>query len=211
MSITHVFFDIGGVLGTNGWDREQRAMAARHFELDEEFELRHQELVGDWERGQLTLDAYLESAVFFEPRRFSPAEFTGFMFAECRAFPQSIALARRLASRGRVRLATLNNESAELNGHRIAAFGLRDIFDAFLSSCWLGVRKPSPLIFTRALAIMQAEAGRVLFVDDRPQNLTPAQRLGFQTHHYTDAGALEETLASLDLLGDASAPTPPRR
>ena len=34
MEITHVFFDIGGVLGTNAWDHEQRARAAERFGLD---------------------------------------------------------------------------------------------------------------------------------------------------------------------------------
>src|SRR5437868_5774171 len=32
-SVTHVFFDIGGVLETNGWDREQRAAVRKHFAL----------------------------------------------------------------------------------------------------------------------------------------------------------------------------------
>ena len=46
MELPHLVFDIGGVLGTNGWDREQRARAIEHFELDDEFERRHGELVG---------------------------------------------------------------------------------------------------------------------------------------------------------------------
>ena len=38
-----VLFDIGGVLGTNGWDREQRAAAIEHFGLDaEDFQYRHE-------------------------------------------------------------------------------------------------------------------------------------------------------------------------
>ena len=40
MPPTHVFFDIGGVLGTNGWDTEQRASAAAEFGLDGEFDAR---------------------------------------------------------------------------------------------------------------------------------------------------------------------------
>ena len=44
--VTHVFFDIGGVLGTNGWDREQRSAANARFGLGQEFESRHGEIVG---------------------------------------------------------------------------------------------------------------------------------------------------------------------
>ncbi len=34
MPLTHVFFDIGGVLATNGWDREQRARALQKFGIE---------------------------------------------------------------------------------------------------------------------------------------------------------------------------------
>jgi putative hydrolase of the HAD superfamily len=200
MSITHVFFDIGGVLGTNGWDREQRLRAIERFALDPEFESRHDELAGDWEIGRLTLEEYLESAVFFTPRSFTPGEFTAFMFAQSEPFVDTIAVARRVAVRGDVVLMTLNNESDELNLHRIRSFGLRDIFSAFFSSCWLGVRKPSRTIFERALNIAQVAANDVLFVDDREQNLVPARALGFETHHYTSAVSLQRELSERDLI-----------
>ena len=57
MEIRHIFFDIGGVLGSNGWDREQRARALKRFDLDaEDFEWRHKEVVAHWEEGRITLD-----------------------------------------------------------------------------------------------------------------------------------------------------------
>ena len=199
-AITHVFFDIGGVLGTNGWDREQRARAAERFGLDEELECRHEELVGELESGRITLDEYLESAVFYVPRSFTPEEIKAFIFAQSEPFLDSIALARRLAERGRVRLMTLNNESEELNRHRIERFGLGPLFAAFLTSCWLGVRKPSRLIFERALGIAWARPEATLFVDDREQNLAPARALGFQTQRFTGAAELERALAERGLL-----------
>jgi putative hydrolase of the HAD superfamily len=200
MSITHVFFDIGGVLGTNGWDREQRVRAIARFRLDPEFESRHDELASDWEIGRLTLGEYMDSAVFFTPRPFTPDDFKSFMFDQSQPFADTIAVARRLAIRGDVVLMTLNNESDELNLHRIATFGLRDIFAAFFSSCWLGVRKPSRTIFERALSIAQVPAEDVLLIDDREQNIVPAQGLGFQTHHYTGAEALERDLREREML-----------
>jgi putative hydrolase of the HAD superfamily len=118
-----------------------------------------------------------------------------------RPFPESVRLAREVARNPALRLMTLNNESAELNLHRIASFGLRPIFSSFLSSCWLGVRKPSRRIFERALGIAQAEAERVLFIDDRDQNLDPARALGFQAVHFTGPEKLEQELVARGLLG----------
>jgi putative hydrolase of the HAD superfamily len=200
MELTHLFFDIGGVLGTNGWDREQRREAAERFGLDDEFERRHQEMVGDWEAGRIRMDDYLETAVFYCPRSFSRDEIVSFMFSLSKPFPETVEVVRRLAASGRHRLMTLNNESEELNRHRIQAFGLQGLFTAYLSSCWLGVRKPSRLIFERALGIAGARPERVLFVDDREQNLAPARRLGFQTLLYTGAAELERSLGDLDLI-----------
>ena len=60
-AIDLVLFDIGGVLGSNGWDREQRAAAVEHFGIDpEDFQYRHEETVGALEAGQISLDEYLE-------------------------------------------------------------------------------------------------------------------------------------------------------
>src|SRR5207302_3133980 len=60
-----VLFDIGGVLGSNGWDREQRMTAVHRFGLDDEdFQYRHEETVGALESGQISLDEYLDVTVF---------------------------------------------------------------------------------------------------------------------------------------------------
>jgi len=198
--LTHVFFDIGGVLGTNGWDREQRARAVAEFGLDDEFEERHQEIAGQLETGAIDLEEYLDIAVFHRPCRFSREAFCEFILAQSQPYPEVIALARRVAEAGRVRLMTLNNESEALNLHRIGHFDLRSHFDAYLSSCWLRLQKPSLAFFQRALAIAQADPRRSLFIDDREQNLAPARRLGMQVVLFTDAAALEATLADAGTL-----------
>ena len=199
-SLTHVLFDVGGVLGSNGWDRHARARAAGHFHLDPEFDARHRYVVGEWECGRMTLGTYLDRVVFDRPRDFTREEFRTYMLAESRPHEASIALARSARDAGRVVLATLNNESAELNSHRIVHFGLRGIFVAFLSSCWLGLRKPDPRMYERALALLQAAPDEVLFIDDREPNLGPARAIGMRVHRHTTPAALESVLRSHGVL-----------
>jgi putative hydrolase of the HAD superfamily len=192
-----VLFDIGGVLGSNGWDREQRAAAIEHFGIDaEDFQYRHEETVGALEAGMIGLDEYLDVAIFCAERSFTREAFKAFMFQQSKAWPESIAIARELAARG-VRLATLNNESEELNVHRIETFGLRDIFPVFFTSCWLGVRKPTHAIYTRVLGMAQTDPAKTLFIDDRLQNLSPAAALGMQTIHFQSAAQLRGDLAAV--------------
>ncbi len=200
IGFTHLFFDIGGVLGTNGWDSGDRAAARQEFGIEDDMEARHEEVLGDWETGQLDFDEYLDVTVFYRPREFSREAFVAYMLGRSQPDKATIALVERLHATGRVTLMTMNNESELLNIHRIASFGLRPYFAAFLSSCWLGVRKPARRFFQRGLALAQADPARSLFVDDRPQNLAPAAALGMQTVHFTGAGELEGALRQLTLL-----------
>ena len=200
-SIDLVLFDIGGVLGSNGWDREQRLAAVERFGLDDEdFQYRHEEMVGALEAGQISLGEYLDVTVFCDGRTFSREEFTSFMLAQSVPWADSIAVARELAESATVRLATLNNESEALNNYRIERFGLREIFPTFFTSCWLGVRKPTREIYTRVLGMTQADPKRTLFIDDRVQNLNPAAALGMQSIHFESAGQLRSALAARGLL-----------
>ncbi|HKT60953.1 MAG TPA: HAD family phosphatase [Gemmatimonadales bacterium] len=198
MSITHLFFDVGGVLGSNGWDHTQRAAAARHFGLEPgELEEMHGEAKAMLEMGRMTLDEYLKTTVFYRPRPFAPETFKQFMFALSTPSPEAIELARALARTGRYRLMTINNESAELNQHRIECFGLKDIFTAFFSSCWVGVLKPARRIYEVALGMAQARPGESVFIDDRERNLEPARVLGMRTIAFSGVGRLREELAGM--------------
>ncbi len=198
MTVTHIFFDIGGVLGTNGWDREQRAAAVGRFGLDvAELEDRHGESIAMLEQGRMALDEYLRCTIFYRPRPFELEVFKACMLAQSAPFPETIDLARALARTGRYRLMTINNESAELNQHRLAQFGLRDSFVAFFSSCWVGILKPARRIYEVALAMSQAEPDSSVFIDDRERNLEPARTLGMRTIRFTDALQLRQELAGL--------------
>ena len=196
MSLTHVFFDIGGVLGTNGWDHEQRTRALEKFGVeDEDFEHRHQQVVSEFENGAMSLEEYLDVTVFYAPRMFSREDFELYMLSLSEPNAYTIEIAKHVATAGRVRLMTMNNESAVLNVYRIDRFGLKSIFPTFLSSCWLGVRKPSRTFFERGLGIAQAEASMSLLIDDRDQNLAPASALGMHTLRYENPESLARELA----------------
>ena len=198
--ITHLFFDVGGVLGTSGWSTGDRADAAAHFGYDlTEVEHRHYAVVAALETGAMTLDEYLDHTVFAQPRTFTRDAFIAFMKSRSVPNADSIALARSLAATGRYHMATLNNESEALNVYRIACFGLGDIFDAFLSSCWLGVSKPARRAYEVALALTQATPAHSVFIDDRQENLEPARDAGIHTIRFTSAADLRSALGALGI------------
>src|SRR5258708_13611364 len=150
--VTAVFWDVGGVILSNGWDRAARAAAAKKFGLDwEELQDRHDLASPAFETGKITLDTYLNRTVFYRKRAFTREEFSEFIFAHSAALPESRASLSAVASAGAYLLATINNEPLELNERRIQQFQLRREFQAFFSSCFLGIRKPDEGIYRIAL------------------------------------------------------------
>src|SRR3954451_15013427 len=123
MSVPTLFFDIGGVLLTNGWDTGARKRAAEAFGLDyPEFQTRHEMLKTAFETGHLRLDGYVKKAVFHRERTFTPDDFKRFMFDQSQPLGDTLDWVRKLAASGKYRLFTLNNESRELHEHRVRAF-----------------------------------------------------------------------------------------
>jgi putative hydrolase of the HAD superfamily len=198
--ITAVFSDIGGVLLSNGWDRGARKSLVEKFSLDgEDFEDRHQLVSAALDTGQLELDHYLDRTIFYRPRNFPKQTMIDFIYAQSQPFPESLALLARLARSRRLLLATLNNESRELNLYRLEKFGLRNYFSVFFSSCFLGVAKPNARIYRLALELSQRPPEECVFIDDRPLNLECARRLGLHTIQFLNAVQLEDDLHSLGI------------
>jgi putative hydrolase of the HAD superfamily len=181
-SIQAIFWDVGGVLLTNAWDRQQRHAALEHFHLDEEeFEDRHAMVVSSFERGKITLDEYLDRTVFYRARPFTREAFKELMFSLSGPMPEVLAFAKSLADSGDYFMSTINNESRELNLYRIEKYSLRKIFRLFVSSCFVGLRKPEQAIYQLALEITQIPPSQCCFIDDRALNLECAAKLGMHT------------------------------
>ena len=196
--ITATFWDVGGVLLTNAWDRAQRMVALEHFHLDEEeFHDRHELVVSSFERGKITLDEYLDRTVFYRTRPFTRDGFRDFMLALSQPLPGSLEFAQSLSDSGKYFMGTINNESRELNDYRIEKFGLRKIFRVFFSSCFVGLRKPERDIYRLALETTQIPAEACCFIDDRALNLECAAKLGMQTIEMQTLEQLQKGLAKL--------------
>ncbi len=195
-----LFWDVGGILLTNGWDRAARRRATETFALDwEEFQSRHEMVEAAFELGQLGLDGYLDRTVFYRARSFTREAFKDLMFAQSAPYPEALAIVERLALTRRYFLATLNNESLEINLYRIERFGLRHYFAMFLSSCFLGAKKPDEAIFRFALQLTQLAPAESLFIDDRALNLECARSYGMHTIHYQNPAQLRAELRNLDI------------
>lgn len=195
-----LFFDIGGVLLTNGWDTTSRQKAAEEFRLDyAEFQTRHEMLKTAFETGRLSLDDYVRKAVFHRSRHFSPDEFKQFMYSQSQLLGGTLEWVRALGATGRYRLFTLSNESRELHEYRFRTFRLGGVFQALFISCYLGQAKPDEEIYLNALGISGTPRDRAIFIDDRPLNVESALALGLQAIHFTSLEDLRERLKEFEV------------
>jgi putative hydrolase of the HAD superfamily len=193
--ITTIFFDIGGVLLTDGWGRDSRVVAATKFSLDwDEFSDRHEKVAQAMETNRLSLEKYLDRVIFYRPRSFSREEFRSFIFAQSQAKPESIEIVKQLTNSRQYFMATINNELLDLNLYRIEQFGLHAYFPVFFSSCFLGLWKPDEAIYQLVLQVTQRAPDECIFVDDREVNLECPRTLGMRTIHFESAAQLRGEL-----------------
>ena len=197
-----ILFDVGGVLLTNGWDHCERADVLRKFSLDAaEFEARHPKANDAWEKDAISARDYLDATVFYTPRSFNHDDFLEAVFAESVPLADSaLPVLEEVAGAGRWLVGSLNNEAREPNEYRFAKYGLRDYFEVALSSCYLGLRKPEPAIYKRAIDILGSPAERILFIDDRKGNVEAAQGAGIHAVQFTGEKDLREKMAELGVL-----------
>lgn len=193
-----IFFDIGGVLLTNGWDTKSRRAAAAQFGFDfEEMNGLHEFIFNIYEIGKISLDAYLDTILFYERRDFTREDVKAFMYAQSQELPGMLPWLvdwKRTLGNG-VRFFAVNNEGRELNEYRVKKFKLHRCFDAFVSSCEVGMRKPDPGIFGLAMGLAQATPDECLYFDDRLMLVEAARGLGIRARHHTN---FEETKAFLE-------------
>lgn len=199
-----LFIDIGGVLLTNGWDHHARRRAAKEFKLDwAEMEVRHRLTFEIHEQGKLSFDDYLDQIVFYKKRLFSRAQFRTFMCAQSKPFPEMIELVRQLKVRHGLKVAVVSNESRELNAYRIRQFKLCSFVDAFISSCFVHMRKPDAAIFRLALDIAQTAPRHVVYIENTSMFVQLAENLGIRSILHTDYKSTCARLAQLGLKNKA--------
>jgi putative hydrolase of the HAD superfamily len=197
--ITTLFLDVGGVLLTNGWDRFSRKLAAEKFHLDlDELNESHHLIFNDYETGKLTLEDYLTRLNLQNETVFPREEFKAFIFQQSQPHAETIGFFKELKRRHRLKVFAVNNEGRELNEFRINTFHLDELIDAFISSCYVKIRKPNPEIFRIACDIAHSLPEETLMIDDRSMFVEVAKSIGLHGFQYDGLASIKEKISSLD-------------
>lgn len=120
------------------------------------------------------------------------------MFAQSKAYPEIIHLVLELKAKHRLKIIVLSNEARELNAYRTHQFKLDEFVDAFVSSCYVHLRKPDPEIFRLALDIAQTPAEQIVYLENTAMFVQIAEGMGIRGLLHTN---YQSTRAELSALG----------
>ncbi|MEQ4498829.1 HAD family hydrolase [Nocardioides kribbensis] len=198
MSPRHVLWDADGVLQSlpGGWERAAAPWLGERDEasealLREAVAVEREALVG---RSDFLADlaGVLERHGVDVPARDLHAAI--WLATEPDAGSWAVVERVRAAGHG-VHLGT--NQEAHRAAHMRTVLGYDERFDVSVYSCDLGVAKPDPAYFERAVAMIGADPDDVVFVDDRADNVASACGVGLRGVHWTIADGHERLVSLL--------------
>jgi 2-haloacid dehalogenase len=202
-SITSVVFDLGGVL--IDWNPEYlyRELipddAERHAFLTtvctRAWHDQHDVGVTFADNAQVLLRQYPN-----DPHRQNLIKAWGERFTEMFGGPiqATVAILEKLHRDG-LPLYALTNWSAETIGWSRQSFPFLSLFKDIVVSGVEKVMKPDRAIYEILLKRTELDPHSAIYIDDRPENLTPAAALGFTTIHFTTPEALAAELGRYHL------------
>jgi putative hydrolase of the HAD superfamily len=183
MSFRAVIFDLGGVVidsPLHAIDRYERERAIPVGFINRVVVDTGPE--GAWsrlERGEVGMGAFqrdFEAECLAAGQRISAAE----MFeriAECGPRPRMLQAIQTLRASGRAVAALTNNWATE----EPSANALQEVFDVFIESSVVGLRKPDPRIYQHVCEALEIAPEEAVFLDDIGRNLKTARTLGMHT------------------------------
>lgn len=104
--------------------------------------------------------------------------------------PLSVSWVRQLRSAG-LQLAVLSNMPPEVKNYLVGHLEIFSYFQHLIFSCDLHQVKPEPGIYQHCLDVLQLSPHEILFLDDKPQNVSAATEFGI---HGLVVDSIEHTI-----------------
>jgi putative hydrolase of the HAD superfamily len=185
-----LLLDYGQVLSTppppDEWDALRRAAGPAGRDPDGFHRLYWQDRIA-YDRGDLTVDEYWERVA---PDGAQPALRTLDVAMWLHPHRPTVEAAVRAKQNG-WRLAILSNAPVEV-AKGIDALGWLEPFERRFYSCELRAVKPERAVYAHVLADLGVtDPARVVFFDDRPENVEAAVALGLDARLFTDAAEID--------------------
>jgi putative hydrolase of the HAD superfamily len=201
MKNTTVIFDLGNVLLFCDHGLFCRKVARQHH-IDKEFVYRKvfsEGLEHEFDMGEISPETFAARSSSALKVKLDIARFKE-MWSDIFAQNKSVIdLVKALKKRGRSRLLLLSNTNVWHVEHVRKRYDVLALFDGLILSCQVGCCKPDRRIFQRAIAL-SADPAQIIYIDDIPEYVKAACKLGIFGIPYTGASELKGILQARGLL-----------
>jgi putative hydrolase of the HAD superfamily len=99
--------------------------------------------------------------------------------------------------RGEYKVALLSNSSSNYLRAELAKHDLEQYFDEIVISSEVKLIKPEPEVFIHIMQRLHAEPAECVFIDDNPNNVAAAQKLGIHGLVFTNLRSLKQEIDSI--------------
>lgn len=195
--IDAVLFDYGQVLSgppdPAAWARLRAVSGLDEARLHEAYwKFRH-----DYDRRALTGRTYWDAVAGHAGVRFDAAQVDELMAADIDVWTHlnqpMVEWAGRLQRAG-VRTGILSNIGDAIGEGVVARLPWLAGFDHCVWSHTMRTAKPDPAIYLKTAEALKTEVDRILFIDDRAENVAAAAKLAMQAVHYTTHAEFEREM-----------------
>ena len=187
----NIIFDFGGVILNLDYSRTIKAFIDLGIsDFDERYsQLNQTDLFDQFERGEITPDEFRDGLRTVLDSPLSNEEIDDAWNAMLLDLPtERLKVMSRLHQEKNICLLSNTNEihincfEADLERvHRLK--NLSSLFDKVYYSSRVGMRKPEPRIFELVLREQNFKASETLFIDDSPQHIEGAKKVGLNIYH----------------------------
>lgn len=201
MEDTTVIFDLGNVVLFCDHRIFCRKLERRHH-IDEELvyqKIFSEGLEYEFDKGEISPEAFTGLCSSALKVKLDVAQFKKMwsdIFAQNRPV---IDLIKALRKRGRSRLLLLSNTNVWHVEHIKKRYDVLPLFDSLILSCEVGCCKPDKRIYQRAITL-SADPTQIIYVDDIPEYVKAACKLGIFGIPYTGVPELKGILQTRGLM-----------
>jgi FMN phosphatase YigB (HAD superfamily) len=200
--IRHIIFDLGGVILNINYDRTEKAFMQAGIENFPELysQLGQTPLFDEFETGKITKEAFIEALQKISDVRLTPQQIIDAWDAMLLDFPlRRLQLLQQLRLHHDMVLLSNTNEihEAAFNNILMRDHGIPNIgvfFDKVYFSHRVGLRKPSKEIFQLVLDETGFKLEHTLFIDDSPQHVEAAAKMGIKTIFLEKGMTIEDNI-----------------
>jgi putative hydrolase of the HAD superfamily len=196
--ITTVIFDVGGVQITGLRGVEDSITSKLNLNTNEATSNLEGQHLDDFCNGRISEDEYLTSVIREAGWNIKPDDLKRGIRENFREIDGTREIISDLKASG-FKLGILSIHGKEWVEYIIKKFDLGSAFDAMSYSYQVGISKPDPRSYQIIMQELGSKPEECLFIDDTPQNIDAAKKLGMHAILFSNAQQLRADISVLGI------------